>query len=315
MGQQGADRDKVSWKHNFAKVRYNMIPTLNTVTAGGGLPLDQYIALAKRHGFSGVEFNIDAVADLVAKQSFETVASLFDSVKVLPAASGLPTEWRRDEETYRADLAKLPALAKLSQDLDCSRWCTWVMPATDEPASEYGARSIARFAEIGRILTDNGIRLGLEFLGPKHLRPNPDNVWFYDIPGALNVVEEIQTIGKLENMGLLVDCWHWYTSGGSVMDLASIPLEQIVHVHINDAPDVPREEQIDNVRLLPGATGVIDITGFLKTLSALGYDGPISVETFSADLNAMPAEEAAALAGAAVAGVFKAAGVEPMRLV
>ncbi len=106
-----------------------------------------------------------------------------------------------------------------------------------------------------------------------------------------------------------VDAWHWYTSGGSVMDLASIPVEQIVHVHINDAPDIPREEQNDGVRLLPGDSGVIDIKGFLQTLKALGYEGPIAVETFSEELRALPASEAAQRAAAAVRKVWEEARV------
>ena len=113
-----------------------------------------------------------------------------------------------------------------------------------------------------------------------------------------------------QNVGLLVDCWHWYTAGNSVMDLASIPVEKIVHVHINDAPRKPVEEQVDNVRLLPGQSGVIDIRGFLRTLSALGYDGPVAVETFSEDLNKLSPDEAAALTEAATRKVFADAELE-----
>jgi sugar phosphate isomerase/epimerase len=50
-------------------------------------------------------------------------------------------------------------------------------------------------------------------------------------------------LGKLENIGLLVDSFHWHTSGGTPMDLASIPTWQVVHVHVNDAPNLPREQQ------------------------------------------------------------------------
>jgi sugar phosphate isomerase/epimerase len=40
------------------------------------------------------------------------------------------------------------------------------------------------------------------------------------------------------------------------------------------------DEQIDQKRALPGATGVIDIQGFLMTLDQVGYDGPITPERF-----------------------------------
>ena len=291
-----------------------MIPTLNPATAGGNLPLPEFVALAQRHGFIGVEFSIQEAADLVIERGFHEVAEIFEAHKVLPAVFGLPVEWRKDEETFQNGLAQLPQLAKLAQDLDCSRCCTWVLPDSGEPVAEYATRSKRRFAEIGRVLTEQGVRFGLEFLGPKHFRTNPANVWFYDIPGALQVVAEIEDSAQLENLGLLVDCWHWYTSGGTPMDLASIPVEKVVHVHINDAPDVPRDEQVDSVRLLPAASGVIDITAFMKTLAAIGVDGPVAVETFSEELRALPDDEAAAQASTAVAQVFNAAGITPLRL-
>lgn len=291
-----------------------MIPTLNSVTAGQGLGLAEFVQLAKRNGFIGIEFSIEAVADLVARTSFEDVATIFEAAVILPTVFGLPVEWRKDEETFQAGLAHLPALAKLAQDLDCTRCATWVLPDSGEPVGEYATRSTRRFQEIGHVLSGEGLRLGLEFLGPQHFRPNPDNVWFYNIAGALRAVTGIVGPAQLENIGLLVDSWHWYTSGGTPMDLASIPIEMFVHVHINDAPNVPRAEQVDAVRLLPGASGVIDIVAFLKTLDALGYDGPLAVETFSETLRALPPAEAAAQAGAAVAQVMQQAGVKPVRL-
>ena len=83
------------------------------------------------------------------------------------------------------------------------------------------------------------------------------------------------------NVGLLLDCWHWHTSGGTTDDLREVPERKIVYVHVNDAPSgVPLDQHIDNQRALPGATGVIDIRGFLMTLEQIGYDGPVTPEPF-----------------------------------
>ena len=65
-----------------------------------------------------------------------------------------------------------------------------------------------------------------------------------------------------------------------------------MHVHINDAPDKPRDEQRDGERLLPGE-GVIDLRSFLGALQKIGYAGPVAVETFSKTLPALGYEEAA----------------------
>jgi sugar phosphate isomerase/epimerase len=77
--------------------------------------------------------------------------------------------------------------------------------------------------------------------------------------------------------------------------LSALTREFLVHVHVNDAPpDVPRVELVDHRRKLPGATGVIDLDGFMQALAASGYDGPVTAEPFDPDINAMPAEEAVA---------------------
>lgn len=292
-----------------------MIPTLNAATAGSGLALPDFITLAKNHGFSAIEFSIDEAAAMAANTCFESVAALFDQSKILPITFGLPVEWRKDEDAFQDGLATLGEHAKLAQDLGCSRCVTWVLPDNSEPVAEYSLRSLARLQEIGKVLEDQGVRLGLEFLGPQHFRPDPNNFWFYDISGALGVVKQLEDGAALENIGLLVDCWHWHTSGGTMMDLAAIPVEKIVHVHISDAPDLPVEMQQDHVRLLPGESGVIDIMGFLGTLAALGYDGPLAVETFSEELNALAPDEAAKRAAVAIEGVLQAANIEPVRLV
>ena len=273
-----------------------MIASLSPVTVGAGLTLPQQVALCARHGFAGLEIGIESVRDL----GLENARALFQGADVVPVTFGLPVEWRKDEETFAADLARLPMLARLAADLGITRCTTYVLPSSKTSVAEYAATSMRRFAAIARILNEQHISLGLEFLGPQQFRPDPENVWFYDIAGALAVADEVNRMAGTSNVGLLVDCWHWHAGGGTQMDLASIPLEQIVHVHINDAPmGVALPDLVDNVRELPGATGEIDVRGFLSTLRALGYNGPVAVETFSKKLNEMSPDDAAALAATA----------------
>lgn len=288
-----------------------MIPTLNPATAGGSLSLPEFVTLAAQNGFSGVEFDILAAWEL----GFERAAALFEGHKVLPVAFGLPVEWRQDEAIFQAGMDRLAELSTFAQDIGSARCCTWVLPASVEAVEVYSRRSMDRFAQMAKVLADNGIRLGLEFIGPHHFRSEPEKVWFYDIAGALEVADTVNSLAETSNVGLLVDSFHWHTSEASAMDLASIPLEQIVHVHINDAPlglSVP--EIHDSVRELPGATGIIDLLGFLTTLNGLGYDGPVAVETFSEELRGLPAPEAGRRAGRAMSNVLDAAGIKRLPL-
>jgi sugar phosphate isomerase/epimerase len=87
---------------------------------------------------------------------------------------------------------------------------------------------------------------------------------------------------------LLLDAWHLYTSGGSADDLDTITAQDIVTVHVNDAPTgLAMDEYVDNDRRLPMETGVIDLGAFMKKLAGLGYDGPITPEPFSKRVNAI----------------------------
>ncbi|MCX8171849.1 MAG: TIM barrel protein, partial [Candidatus Bathyarchaeota archaeon] len=86
--------------------------------------------------------------------------------------------------------------------------------------------------------------------------------------------------------------------------------KDIIYVHVNDAPaNVPLDKLVDNVRCLPGETGVIDLVGFLKKLKSLGYDGPVTPEPFSEKVNRMEPEDAVKLTGEALKTVWRRAGL------
>ena len=100
--------------------------------------------------------------------------------------------------------------------------------------------------------------------------------------------ELIAEIGR-DNVGLVLDSWHWYTAGETAEDLRGLANRDVVACDLNDAPrSVPVDQQRDGVRELPCATGVIDLRAFLKALAAIGYDGPVRAEPFNATLRTMP---------------------------
>jgi len=251
--------------------------------------LENAIHLAKAYGFSGLEFNASEVASLVEAHGTAYVTDMFASAGIRPAGWGLPVDWRGSEEPWRADLHELPRLAKAAAAIGGLRTATWIMPCSnDREWEENLAFHIERFLPIAHILEHNGVRLGLEFIGPKTLRESQKYPFIHT---SAKMLEMCHQIGM--NVGLLLDSWHWYTSHGTLSDLQKLTNADIVTVHVNDAPaGVSIDEQVDSVRALPGATGVIDIAQFLKALQALSYDGPIIAEPFSKELKEMPSDTA-----------------------
>ncbi len=273
----------------------------------GNLP--NAIALAAKHGFAGVEFSPQEVATLIEQQGAEAVKNLFAGAKVKPAGWGLPTDWRGPEAKWRAELDDLPRLARASAAIGGTRVSTWIMPGSNERDWEENlAFHIARFQPIARILAHEGVSLGLEFIGPKTLRDSQKYPFVHTMSQMLDMAAQIGP-----NVGLLLDCWHWHTSHGTVEELHSLTPEQVVYVHVNDAPaGVETDAQVDNIRGLPGATGVINIAGFLQALQAIGYDGPVVAEPFAKELAALPSDDARLQTVAtALDTIFNRAGVKP----
>ena len=108
-----------------------------------------------------------------------------------------------------------------------------------------------------------------------------------------------------DNVGLVLDSWHWYTAGDTAEDLRGLSNRDVVACDLNDAPrSIPVDQQRDGVRELPGATGVIDLRAFLGALAAIGYDGPVRAEPFNATLRTLPPEAAVAATAKAMKQAF-----------
>ena len=284
-----------------------MFRSLGPGAIGIRASLTEGLELAKAADFQGLDINIGEVAGLVEERSADYVKGLFDDAGLKMGAWGLPVNWRGDEAELKQGLERLRGLAKVGQSLGCTRLSTWIPPASeDKPFKENFDFHVQRFRPIGEVLSEYGCQLGLEFIGPKTSRAGRKYEFVYTMEGMLELCDKIGT----GNMGLLLDAWHWYTSHGTLDDLKKLTADQVVHVHINDAPaGIPVDEQIDNIRRLPGETGVIDLVGFLKCLDEIGYEGPVTPEPFSDKIRGLAPIEAAKMTAEGLLRVWKEAGL------
>ena len=284
-----------------------MYTCLSPGAIGIRAPLPEALELAAQTGFAGLGCDIKEVAALADERGTSYVQDLFAASGLRVENWGFPVQFREDDATYQAGVAELPRLAQVAAQLGMTRCATWMLPFSDEwQFAEHFDLMVQRLRPGAQILTDHGIRFGLEFVGPATLRQGHKYSFVSRMEGMLGLCAAIGT----GNMGLLFDSFHWYTSHGNPQDIASLRNEDIVLVHLNDGiagrgPD----EQIDNERTLPGETGVIDLTAFLQGLDAIDYDGPVVVEPFSERIKAMQPLEAANATRTALQQVYSAAGL------
>jgi len=271
-------------------------------------------------GMIGIESGYPAIVDQAAKFGFESIAPDPAYLAGLPddrdaqlrehlaslglkySAAGLPVEFRKDDATFQQGLEALPKAAAALQRAGASRVGTYIMPNHAELTYSANFKQHAdRLREVATVLGDHGQRFGLEYVGPKTLWTARRHPFVHSMAELRELIAAIDR----PNVGLVLDSWHWYTAGDTEADLLALSNDDVVACDLNDAPaNVPVDQQIDQKRELPMATGVIDLKTFLGALVQIGYDGPVRAEPFNAPLNAMRDDQALAAAAQALMDAF-----------
>jgi len=242
-----------------------MIPCLNPVTTGGFGTLEETVVLCEKVGFRGIDTGLAICEKYAGDRNLSVAKEFLDAHNVALACTAPNVEFRKDEKTFTAGMEALPAHAEKLRALGCSRVMTWLYPGIDGDPAQEMRRTADRLKLIAQGLAAEDIRFALEWVGPATSR-KAKNPYTYE-------------------------------------DLKALDPGLIVHVHVNDAPKRPLRNQIDNQRLLPGE-GIIDLVGFLRILKDKGYDGYLSIETFSDELKKLGWQEAARRAKHALDGVL-----------
>lgn len=265
--------------------------------------------LAQRHHFESVEPRGEEFAAMSPAQIAETVADL-KAKHLVWSATGLPVDFRKDDKTFQDGITKLPRIAAALQRAGATRIGTWLSPSHESLTYRANFKQhAARLRAAASILKDHGMRLGLEYVGTQLLLVGKRYPFVHTLAETRELIAEIGT----GNVGLVLDTWHWWTASDTGADLLTLTNNDVVSVDLNDAPKgVPKEQQKDNERELPGATGVIDVAAFLNALVKIGYNGPARPEPFNKVLNALDNEAACAASSSALhkaMGMFRSQGV------
>ena len=264
------------------------------------------IRLAAKHGFTAVEPFTGYLAGLDDSARDELLAGL-KAQGLSWGAAGLPVDIRADDARFEQGLAELPRLAAGLQRCAVTRVGTWISPGHSTLA--YAAnfeRHRRRLSKVAQVLQEHRLRLGLEFVGTPSARARSAHPFIHDLAGLQTLIAAL----KSDSVGVVLDSWHWWSTGGTQASILALRSQDVVAVDLNDAlAGLPLEQQQDGQRELPAATGVIAVGKFLGALRQIGCDAPIRAEPFNRALNALDNDEACA---ATIAALRRAmAAMEP----
>jgi sugar phosphate isomerase/epimerase len=269
-----------------------------------GVPSDasRIIGWAVEYGFDAIE----PQTGFLQKASDAELADYLGQMKqhgLSWGGAGLPVDFKGADTGFEGSMRTLPAYCKSLQRAGVTRVVTWLTPSHRTLTYIANFRLHARrLREVAGVLGDHGIRLGLEYVGPKTSRVNARYEFIHTMAEMKDLIAEI---GR-DNVGFLLDSWHWYTAQETEADLLSLKGSDVVMCHLNDAPlDVPVDQQRDGRRMLPCTTGVIDMKAFMNAMVKIGFDGPMVAEPLGAEeLRGRSAAENLAAVSAAMKRAF-----------
>lgn len=257
-----------------------------------GMNCDQRraIELAAQHGFQSVGADTSQIAAMSAAE-LASLDALRTQKGLVWGISGCPVDFRRDDATFEAGLAQLSAAGPNLKQLGLQGLTTWISPAHSELTYRQNfSLHVERMKRLDDVLSRFQLRLGLEYVGTQLGRFNRKHAFIHTAAEVLELIDAT----KGTQLGLILDSWHWWTTGETAADLASLKASQIVSVELNDAPEgIAREQQIDGQRRLPATTGVLPVADFLKAVAGTGFAGPVYAEPFYAPLREGTVEAAA----------------------
>lgn len=244
--------------------------------------LEQDIAAAARAGFEGLEIWWDKLVTYLDKHSADDLKQELENSGLIPVSICPLRIWPfRDSEPARQEFRDA---VQLAPKIGCKLLavCPDFQPArlSREEALAIHAKELAVMA---RLAADSGVHLTVEPIGGHTL-----------VPGPTEALKLIEMAGAPENVGVLMDTFHYFRSGVSDQEIQGIPLDKLDIVHVNDCEDGALNELTDAHRLYP-TLGVIPARQ-LSLLKDRGYDGYLSVEIFRPEYWERPIEEITSMA-------------------
>jgi 2-keto-myo-inositol isomerase len=219
----------------------------------------------------------------LSKKSIRDLNGLFKKWKIKPLAINsvefitFNSSW---EKTNTMNL--IQRYAEIADRLNCPYIVLVPSPRpqgiSDREIYEESAKVLS---EISKKFKKYRVKFAFEFLG-------------FSWCSVSTLGQDIEIVKAVDrnNIGLVLDTFHFYAGGSTLDAIKTMDKDQLYILHINDAENLPKENLQDAHRLFPGE-GVIPLQEIVAQLKEIHYDGPVSIEMFRPEYWTRPPDEVA----------------------
>jgi 2-keto-myo-inositol isomerase len=236
-----------------------------------------------KHGYDYIEIRtMDKLPEYLQEKSLDELAEFFNTHHIKPLAfNALVFFNNRDEAGYKEIINEFKGMMETATKLGV-KYVVAVPLVTEQKILKQDIKKscVEVLTELSDIAEPYGVKIAVEFVGHPQCTVNTFGQ-AYDI---------VETVNR-ENVGLVLDCFHFHAMGSDLNDLKKADGSKIFILHIDDTEDFPIGFLTDEDRVWPGL-GAIDLDSILSTLKEIGYSDVVSVELFRPEYYKLDAEEA-----------------------
>jgi sugar phosphate isomerase/epimerase len=269
----------------------------------------EIIELALTHRAKGLELDMDAFKEQVDANGYEYASRFVASAGIVPAPFEVPMRWYGEDLHFKTDLQTSKPFLEIAQKLGCVGCVATIQPYSDSlPYHENFERHRERITSMAATLAEFDLKLGLNFLAPAYHRKNKPQPFVCTAEALIALLK----MTAAENLGIILDSWHWQVGGGTIEQVKELRPEQIVEVRLSDVPESADLEAItEEQRVLPGTVPNSLAAKIVAELLAKKYKGPVTPATGTQHLGAVKRDDAVRKAFAAIDHLIKLATQGP----
>lgn len=246
------------------KICFNQATTMKNST------LETDLAVCDKRGYDYIEIRLDKLKDYLSRHDLSDLKAFFECHRIKPYAfNAIEFVNFRTEEDFRERMEELAFCCGVGEAIGCGK--VVVVPSFDvgpRTVSEIREETVKALRRMADYAAPRGMKLAFEFVGYPNCSVNTFGQAYAIVCGT-----------ERENVGIVLDCFHFHAMGSRLEDLRAADAEKLFIFHIDDAEELPVGAARDCHRLMPG-DGAIDLPAILGTLKAIGYSEMASIELF-----------------------------------
>lgn len=250
-----------------------MLLGYNEATSMKRSTLEEDLKYVKKYGYDCIELRMDKMDVFLETHTLDELIKLIGSTGVQPyAINSLEHVNLNTPEEFEVIKKEFMRMCQRADQLNC-RMIVVVPSIIDNtvPKEEVLEDSVKCLNDFADIAEKYNVKVAYEYMGFSKCSVNTFSQCY----------EIIRKVDR-ENVGMVLDCFHFHASGSNIEDLLNANAEKIFTLHVDDAADLPLCDLDDSKRLWPG-DGVIKLNEILGALKRIRYDKVATVELFNPD--------------------------------